>query len=148
MKRLIGKTVLALAVTLLAAVPSWSQAPWAAAAKAVKTRQYNLGTKETLSGKVIEVEHLAPERAARLSRVHLLLEANGEKLVVQLGPASWLAQHNFTLAPGDFITVTGSRVNRPGETYFLAGEVKNGDQVLPLRDEKGWSLWGRARRQP
>ena len=148
MDRLIVKIALALALILLGAAPSWSQAPWAAAAKAAKTLQYDRGTVETLSGTVIEVEHLAPRRRERLSRVHLRLKTDREMLTVQLGPESWLAQHNFNLAPGDFVTITGSRINRPRETFLIAGEVKKGNQVLSLRDENGRPLWARGRRQP
>jgi hypothetical protein len=148
MDRLLGKIGLALALILLGAVPSWGQAWWAAAARAAKTMQYDRGTVETISGTVIEVERLGPQRVERLSQVHLLLKTNGERVIVQLGPESWLAQHNFNLAPGDSVTIKGSRINRLRETFLVAGEVKKGNQVLSLRDENGRPLWGRGRRQP
>jgi hypothetical protein len=71
-----------------------------------------------------------------------------ETLVVQLGPESWLAQHSFYLAPGDLVTIKGSRITRLRETFLIAGEVKKGNQVLSLRDENGRPLWARSRRQP
>jgi hypothetical protein len=148
MERLIGKIGLALALMLLGAAPAWGQAPWAAAARAAKTMQYDRGTVETLSGTVIEVEHLGPRAVARLSQVHLLLKTDGETVVVQLGPESWLAQHNFSLAPGDRVSITGSRINRPQRTFLIAGEVRKGNQVLSLRDENGRPLWAHSRRQP
>lgn len=147
MDRLIGKLGLALALILLGAVPSWGQVPWAAAAKAAKTMQYDRGTVETLSGTVIEVERLAPRRFERLSQVHLLLKTDGQTVVVQLGPQSWLAQHNFDLAPGDRVTIKGSRIDRPRRTFLIAGEVKKGNRVWFLRDENGRPLWARGRRQ-
>jgi hypothetical protein len=148
MDRLIGKIGLALALILLGAVPAWGQAWWAAAARAAKTMQYDRGTVETLSGTVIEVERLGPQRVERLSQVHLLLKTDRETLTVQLGPESWLAQQNFNLAPGDQVTIKGSRINRPRETFLIAGEVKKGNQVLSLRDENGRPLWARDRGQP
>jgi hypothetical protein len=148
MARLIGKLGLALAVILLGAVPSWGQIPWAAAARAAKTLQYDRGTVETLRGTVIEVERLAPRRFERLSQVHLLLKTDGQSVIVHLGPQSWLAQHNFDLSPGDQVTIKGSRIDRLRHTFLVAGEVKKGNRVLFLRDENGRPLWARGRRQP
>jgi hypothetical protein len=148
MPRLIGNIGLILALMLLSAVPSWGQAPWAAAARAAKTVQYDRGSVETLSGTVMEVERLAPRRVERLSQVHLLLKTGGETITVKLGPESWLAQQNFNLAPGDRVTIKGSRVNRPLQSFLIAAEVRKGNQVLFLRDENGRPLWARSRRQP
>lgn len=146
MERLMGKISLALALILLSAAPSWGQAWWAAAARAAKTMQYDLGSVETLSGTVVEVEQLPPRMVERLSQVHLLLKTDGETITVKLGPESWLARNNFNLAPGDQVTIIGSRVNRPLNSFLIAGEVRKGNQVLPLRDENGRPLWARSRR--
>jgi hypothetical protein len=148
MDRLIGKLGLVLALILLGAAPSWSQAPWAAAARAAKKTQYNRGRVETLSGTVIEVERLAPRRFERLSQVDLLLKTEGQTVMVQLGPQSWLAQQNFDLAPGDWVTIKGSRIDRPRRNLLIAAEVKKGNRVWLLRDENGRPLWARGRRQP
>jgi hypothetical protein len=148
MARLIGKIGLVVALILLGAGPSWGQAWWAAAARAAKTVQYDRGTVETLSGTVMEVERLAPRRVERLSQVHLLLKTGGETITVKLGPESWLTQQNFNLAPGDQVTITGSRINRLRQSFLIAGEVRKGNQVLSLRDENGRPLWTRSRRQP
>jgi membrane protein implicated in regulation of membrane protease activity len=148
MDRLMGKVSLALALLLLGAAPSWGQVPWAAAARAAKTMQYDRGTVETLRGTVMEVERLAPRRMARLSQVHLLLKTDRGTVTVKLGPESWLARHNFTLAPGDQVSIKGSLITRPRRIFLIAGEVKKGGQVLPLRDETGRPLWGRHRSQP
>jgi len=146
--RLVGKISLALALILLTAVPSFSWGPWVAAARAAKTLQYDRGTVETLSGTVLEVEPLAPERFNRLSRVHLLLRTGGAMIEVQLGPASWLAQHNFNLAPGAQVTITGSRINRLRQSFLIAAKVQKGNQVLLLRDDNGRPLWTRSRNLP
>lgn len=148
MDRLLVRTFLGLAMILLGTLPCWAQVPWAAAARAAKTLQYDRGTVETLSGTVVEVEHLGPRRLERLSQVHLLLKTDGETVIVQLGPESWLSQHNFDLAPGDLLTIKGSRINRPRQTFLIAGEVRKGSQILPLRDENGRPLWAAGLRQP
>jgi hypothetical protein len=148
MGRLAGKISLALTLILLSAVPSFGRMPWAAAARAAKTLQYDRGTVETLSGTVIEVEHLAPARFDRLSRVHLLLRTSGSMIEVQLGPESWLARHNFNLTPGDQVTITGSRINRLRQSFLIAAKVQKGNQVLKLRDDNGRPLWTRSRNLP
>jgi hypothetical protein len=145
MHRLLGKISLALVLLLLSAAPSFGWVPWAAAARAAKTLQYDRGTVETLSGTVIEVEHQAPARFDRLSRVHLLLRTGGSMIEVQLGPESWLARHHFTLAPGDQVTITGSRINRLRQSFLIAAKVQKGTQVLLLRDDNGRPLWTRSR---
>jgi hypothetical protein len=89
---------------------------------------------QTLSGTVIEVQEV-------ISKVHLLLRVSRPTIVVQLGSASWLARHNFTLAPGDQVTVTGSRINRLRRSFLIAREIQKGNQVLLLRDENGRPLW-------
>ena len=147
MAGLLERILLALALLMLGAVPSWSQAPWAAAARAAKTVEYDRGTVETLSGTVMEVEQLPPRMAARLSEVHLQLKTDKETVLVKLGPQSWLAQNNFTLAPGDGVTIKGSRIRHPLHSFLMAGEVRKGNQVLPLRDENGRPLWARGRKQ-
>ncbi len=144
MDRLIGKLGLALVLILLGVVPTWGQVPWAAAARAAKKTQYNRGMVETLSGTVVEVEHLGPGRLQRLSQVHLVLKTGAEMVDVQLGPQSWLAQHNFDLTPGDQVTIKGSRINRLRRTFLIAGQVKKGNQILFLRDKNGRPLWGRS----
>lgn len=148
MGRMIGKIGLVLALILWSALPSLGQVPWAAVARAAKTLQYDRGTVETISGTVIEVEELGPRRLERLSQVHLLLKTDGETIFVKLGPESWLARHNFSLAPGDHLTVKGSRILRPRQTFLVAGEVRKDSQVLPLRDENGRPLWDRGLLEP
>lgn len=148
MAKIIGNIGLALALMLLGAGPSWGQAPWAAAARAAKRTQYNRGTVETIRGTVVEVEQLPPRMLERLSPVHLLLKTDGGTLTVKLGPESWLAQNNFSLAPGDQVTVTGSMISHPLRSFLIAGQVRKGNQVLYLRDENGRPMWGRSRMLP
>jgi hypothetical protein len=139
MNRFVGKiSGLVLALILLSAVPSFGWVPWVAAARAAKTLQYDRGTVQTLSGTVIDVQNV-------ISKVHLLLRVGRATIVVQLGPASWLARHNFSLAPGRQVTVTGSRINRLRRSFLIAREIKKSNQVLLLRDENGRPLWTLAR---
>jgi hypothetical protein len=58
-----------------------------------------------------------------------------------------VTSQQFQFAKGDAITVTGSKVRIAGQDVIIAREIKKGDQVLTLRDAKGFPLWsGRGRR--
>ncbi len=133
---------------LLTVGPAWGQVPWAVAARAAKRLQYDRGSEVTVTGTVTEVEQLPPRRFERLSRVHLELKTDRETVIVQLGPQSWLEQHNFHLAPGDQLKIKGSRITHPLRTFIIAAQVQKNGQVLQLRDETGRSLWGRSGAQP
>jgi hypothetical protein len=53
-----------------------------------------------------------------------------------------LDQQALKLAVGDQVEVKGVRVNRPRVSIFIAVEVRQGDQVLKLRDDAtGRPLW-------
>jgi hypothetical protein len=51
-----------------------------------------------------------------------------------------------TFAKGDTLKVVGSQVTMAGQEVVIAREITKGDQVLTLRDAKGFPLWsGRGR---
>ena len=49
----------------------------------------------------------------------------------------------MTIAPGDKVEVTGSRITYEGKPTIIAAEVKKGGQVLKLRDASRSSGLGR-----
>jgi DNA/RNA endonuclease YhcR with UshA esterase domain len=77
---------------------------------------------------------------------HLALKADDKTYTVLVGPSSFVKEKNFTFGKGDQIEVTGSKVNYDGSDALVAREIKKGDKVLTLRDEKGIPEWSRARR--
>ena len=60
---------------------------------------------------------------------------------VDVGPASFVSSKNVTFAKGDALTVVGSKVTMAGQVVVIAREIKKGEQVLTLRDAKGFPLW-------
>jgi len=101
---------------------------------------YDPQTVETLKGEVIKVEI----SSRRFQTVHLELKTGKETVFVFLSPDSFLQQQKLTLAPGDKLEVTGSRIKHPQVALILAGEVKKGNQAVKFRDEKGQPLWPRG----
>jgi hypothetical protein len=110
------------------------------------SRMYNPKTVETLSGEVVSVDKFTPGRRMSYG-VHFTLKTEKETIPVHLGPSWYMEKQAVTIAAGDKVEVTGSRVTYQGQPTIIAGEVKKGDQVLKLRDAAGVPVWaGQGRR--
>jgi hypothetical protein len=71
----------------------------------------------------------------------LILEtAGGETMVVHVGPEWYREQHGYQITAGDQLAVRGFY----WEGGFEAGQIDNQTtgQVIELRDENGFPLWG------
>ncbi len=103
--------------------------------------RYNRATQVVMKGTIVEVtERNGP---AGLIGTHLTLRVSTGTVRVHLAPSTFLAKHNFELAPGEQIEVLGSTVQHG---MLLARVVKKGDKVLILRNAMGIPQWPRARR--
>ena len=109
---------------------------------------YNPATETTVTGTVDSVKNVpSPGRGG--GGLHLMLVVATGPIEVHLGPASFVSSKNVTFTKGDALTVVGSKVTMDGQEVVIAREIKKGDQVLTLRDEKGFPLWsGRGRPKP
>jgi hypothetical protein len=106
--------------------------------------RFDPGAVQTVSGQVVSVNRV---RVGRGARVRLLLATPTERIPITLGPAGYIAGQKFILAPGDQVSITGSRVaGRRGKPVFIPTEVNKQDQVLRLRDASGVPLWRGRRR--
>jgi len=109
--------------------------------------KYDPAAEITLKGTVEEVEQIECCCPAGNTGTHLTLKSDATALEVHLGPSSFLAERKFELAKGDVIEITGSKVRCMGEDALLARQVKKGDQVLTLRNKKGFPAWSGGRRR-
>jgi hypothetical protein len=73
--------------------------------------------------------------------VHLTLRTASALLEVHLAPAWFLERQRFHFAPGDEITVTGTRITLPKGHAVVAREVTREGVVMKLRDEHNLPLW-------
>jgi hypothetical protein len=149
-KRLILMVSMVGLLALLVAPYDWAQQqiPPAALGPAGDraARLYNPQAVETLVGQVVAVNRRTPRRPGRPAMVSLVLQTAQGTVKVHLGPAVYLDRQAVKLAAGDQVEVKGVRVNRPRGTWFMAGSVTKGGQVLQLRDETtGRPLWHRSR---
>jgi hypothetical protein len=102
---------------------------------------YDPKTVETISGEVLKVKEF-PHRRGTGTGIGLVLKTDKEEIPVHIGPSSFLEKQGFKIGEKDRIEVTGSRVTgKRGKTFLLAAQVKKGDALLKLRDEKGFPVW-------
>jgi hypothetical protein len=101
---------------------------------------YDTKTVETISGSVISVEQILPDKNMS-SGIHLLLVTEKGSVSVHLGPAWYIDNQDTQIRNGDNVLITGSNVTYNGDQVIIAREVTKGDQVLKLRDENGYPLW-------
>jgi len=98
-------------------------------------------TVESLSGEVVAVEKYVPGRGGTTYGLRLSLKTEKETIPVFLGPGWYIEEQRIKFAANDKIEVKGSRMSIQGQPTIIAQEVKKGDQVLKLRDDKGAPLW-------
>jgi hypothetical protein len=106
---------------------------------------YDLATETTVTGTVEEVRQ-TPGPGKGQGGLHLMLRTDAGIQEVDVGPAAYVSSQKATFAKGDSISVTGSRITRETGAAIIAREIKKGDQVLTLRDAKGFPLWSGAAR--
>lgn len=109
-------------------------------------RIYDLKTVETISGEVVSVDAITPFKSMCYG-VHLTLQTKKETVSVHLGPSWYIENQDTKIEPKDHVEIKGSRVNFDGNPAIIAAEVKKGDEVLNLRDEKGFPLWSGWRKR-
>ena len=101
---------------------------------------YNQATETTLTGTVDAITN-PPSSGPGGGGLHLVLSAPAGPIDVHVGPSWFVNSKNVTFAKGDVLTVVGSKVTMAGQEALIAREIKKGDQVLTLRDTKGFPLW-------
>jgi len=99
----------------------------------------------TVAGEVTAVEKYTPGRGGSSYGLRLTIKTDKETLPIILGPAWYVEQQHFAVAPKEQVEIRGSRIPIQGQSTLIAAEVKKGDQMLKLRDDKGLPLWAGPR---
>lgn len=144
------------AIMLLTASFALAQMGGGPGGPAMRGPLYNVSTETTVRGTVVEVQQLTAQTSASNTATwrncprgwagtHVVVKTEEGSLTVHVGPSAYLAQKNFVLAKGDKVTITGSKVQYQGSDFLIAKEMTKGDQVLTLRDARGFPLWSGAR---
>jgi hypothetical protein len=101
--------------------------------------KYDLATEAKMKGTVEELK--LPDKGKDKEAAHLMLKTSDATIDVYLCPKSYLDDMGSTLAKGDEVNLTGSKVKQDGADMILAREVVKGTDTLVLRDDKGKPVW-------
>jgi hypothetical protein len=101
---------------------------------------------ETFSEEVTTVGQLTPGYGMS-DRVWLGLQTDKHMILVILGPTWFHNVRNFKIEPKDRLEVKGSMITSMEEPMFIATEVKNGAQLIKLRDDSGYPVWAPPRKK-
>ena len=107
---------------------------------------YNPKTVERLTGEVISMDKIMPEKGMSYG-VHFMLKTDKETISVHLGPGWFIENQDMAIKLNDKVEISGSRITFDGKPAIIAAEVKKGDSTLKLRDEKGHPVWAGWRRR-
>jgi hypothetical protein len=105
-------------------------------------RLFDPTTIETIRGQVTALEIVNPKKGMACG-VCLTLATSEGALAVHLGPESRVDHREIGLEVLDDVEVTGSRILFKGEPVIIATELRRGDRVVVLRDERGVPVWNR-----
>jgi len=110
------------------------------------SKMYNPKTVETITGVVVSVDEITPMKGMSHG-VHMILKTDKETITVHLGPSWYIENQDIKIEPKDKVEVKGSRITFEGKPAIIAAEVKKGNEILKLRDEKGFPVWSGWRRR-
>ena len=101
--------------------------------------KYDLTAELKLKGVLDDVKQLSlgPKREI----VEIIVKSGADSSEVLLCPKSFQDDMGITLAKGDEVSLTGSKVKRDGADVILGREVVKGNDTLVLRDDKGNPVW-------
>jgi DNA/RNA endonuclease YhcR with UshA esterase domain len=102
------------------------------------TGRYDPNSEATIKGTVEKVERFGANTS--MGGIHLIVKSENENIEVHLGPAAFVDK-KMMFTEGDSIQIVGSKVTMMGKPVVIAREVKKGDQVLQLRDQRGVPVW-------
>lgn len=97
---------------------------------------YDTATEASVSGTLAQ-----PPARGRMGLYLSVEDSGGEMLDVRTAPLGYLADRGVSLAPGDELEFTGSRVVVRGARVLIAREVTKQGKTVALRDREGRPLW-------
>lgn len=108
--------------------------------------RYDTTTEAIFQGTVADVREV-DHAGFRGKGLHVTLKTTGETFDVHVGPAAFVQEKNLTLAKGDELEVTGSKVKEEGGSSVIAKSIRKGGTTVTLRDDRGRPLWSGGRRR-
>jgi hypothetical protein len=109
-------------------------------------KMYNPQTVEAITGEVLSVDKITPIKGMSQG-LHMILKTDKETISVHLGPTWYIENQDIKIEPKDKVEVKGSRITFEAKPAIIAAEVKKGNEILKLRDKKGFPVWSGWRRR-
>ena len=101
--------------------------------------KYDLQTETKADGVIDEVNQLS--FGGRKDFTELIIKRGDDKFDIYVCPKPFQELIGLTLAKGDRVAVTGSKVKQDTSEVILARELVKGTDTLMFRDDKGKPVW-------
>jgi hypothetical protein len=98
---------------------------------------YNAANEIVVKGVVREIQEFTCPVSEREMGEHLLLKTDDGVVQVHLAPGRVLRSQKISFAPGDQISVVGSRFRFHGNNDVIAREITRGNENFVFRDREG-----------
>jgi hypothetical protein len=119
------------------------------------SRMYDAQSVMTFTAKVKDVQQLGPQSDKDAVAISFLVRpytrhslGHGKyqdvfqaPISVEVGPSWFLRDQTTKVKEGDYVSVTGSWMNRDGKSFVVAEMVKRNKDVLGLRRANGQPFW-------
>lgn len=103
-------------------------------------REFNPETVQTFQAEVIRIDRFVP-MTGMSEGVELIVDLEGSRTEVHLGPSWYLRYQDFEIQAGDTVEVTGSRIELGGIPIVIATRIVSPEVTLNLRNELGYPVW-------
>ncbi len=111
-------------------------------AKKAGRAKYDPATVVTVSGTVLGEQRVDTGKGPKA--VRLVVKVGEEQVSVQLGPDSYVNGLKVKFAPGDLVSVQGSKFTYGDKYGIIARSVTRGGDTVTFRDAKGKPAWKAA----
>jgi hypothetical protein len=100
---------------------------------AAKSRTFDAAAAVALTGvSIVRVDTL---RQGANTSVSALVVSGSDSITAMIAPVTFLAANSLTLAAGDVIDISGSKMMMGGKPMLVATEIKKGETKVVLRDK-------------
>ncbi|MBC7841757.1 MAG: hypothetical protein H7099_05575 [Gemmatimonadaceae bacterium] len=121
------------AVAMLAACALPISSASAQDSAAAKIRTFDAASAVSLTGvSIIRVDTL---KQGENSSVSALFVSGSDSITAMIAPVTFLSSNSLTLAAGDVIDISGSKLMMAGKSMLVATEIKKGETKVVLRDK-------------
>lgn len=113
--------------------------PQNSASAADSKTKYGAASRVSISGVVEESEQRSLGGACKAPGIFLILKANGQNYVVEVGPKWFLDDLSWTFNKGDKLDITGWKVEDGSEV--VVRKLTRAEWILEPRDDSGAANW-------